>query len=158
MRTHIRDKRAPLGIALTSLTPTQLARLRALERYDISFVAKRLAREKGMSAVSAESAVLEFKRYIGLAVLGYRGLAVPSQEVDEVWHAFLLFTREYEAFCRNAVGFFVHHVPSASDRKLSGSARLAEAYGRVFGFAPSKGGHCATCTSCRASLSAGTCH
>lgn len=41
-----------------------------------------------------------------------RPMAMPSQVVDEAWHAFILDTREYEAFCRAAFGRFLHHVPA----------------------------------------------
>jgi hypothetical protein len=141
------DLRHPLGIIVTDVTPTQLAKLRALERYDISFVADRLARDKGTTSTSVGAAVIEFKRYIALAALGYRGLAVPSQEVDDLWHSFLLFTREYAAFCRKTVGRFVHHSPSRSARKLPNTAGVVKAYRRVFGLNVSPLGHCQACRS-----------
>jgi hypothetical protein len=39
-------------------------------------------------------------------------LSMPSQAVDEAWHEFILFTREYQAFCSGVMGRFVHHVPA----------------------------------------------
>jgi hypothetical protein len=35
----------------------------------------------------------------------------PPLLVDEAWHTFLLFTREYDAFCRFYFGVFIHHSP-----------------------------------------------
>jgi hypothetical protein len=32
--------------------------------------------------------------------------------MDEFWHTFVLHTREYEAFCKNYLGSFIHHSPS----------------------------------------------
>jgi hypothetical protein len=43
---------------------------------------------------------------------GRRMLAMPSQVVDIAWHEFILFTRNYEAFCAKALGRFLHHTPS----------------------------------------------
>jgi hypothetical protein len=43
---------------------------------------------------------------------GRRMLAMPSQVVDVAWHEFILFTRNYEAFCAKALGRFLHHTPS----------------------------------------------
>lgn len=43
---------------------------------------------------------------------GRRLLAMPSQVVDVAWHEFILFTRNYEAFCRRALGRFLHHTPT----------------------------------------------
>lgn len=146
MTKRIDNRQLPLGITLADVTPTQLAKLRALERYDLSFVADLLVKEKGSCSSAAASAVLEFKRYMGLAAIGYRGLPVPSQQVDNVWHAFLMFTQEYALFCRKAVGFFVHHVPGAPGRKPLNSERTLQVYKRVFGSElPEVSGDCVTC-------------
>jgi hypothetical protein len=32
--------------------------------------------------------------------------------IDEYWHAFVLHTRDYQAFCQKHFGFFIHHSPS----------------------------------------------
>lgn len=34
--------------------------------------------------------------------------------VDEMWHAFILCTREYEAFCKRFLGTFIHHAPDVA--------------------------------------------
>jgi len=39
-------------------------------------------------------------------------VAMPSEIVDVAWHEFILFTREYEHFCKNAMGRFLHHTPT----------------------------------------------
>ncbi|MEZ0209036.1 MAG: hypothetical protein ACAH17_02575 [Candidatus Paceibacterota bacterium] len=35
----------------------------------------------------------------------------PSKEVDEAWHEFILFTRDYAGFCYQHFGLFIHHAP-----------------------------------------------
>ena len=40
---------------------------------------------------------------------GRRMVAMPSQAVDDAWHEFILFTRQYDKFCRHAFGRFLHH-------------------------------------------------
>ncbi|MGH8932188.1 MAG: glycine-rich domain-containing protein [Egibacteraceae bacterium] len=46
----------------------------------------------------------------------------PSQQVDLGWHTFLLYTREYQAFCEEFSGRFIHHAPdddlSVTDQEL----------------------------------------
>ena len=86
--------------------PSQIAKLKALEQFDLSFVSDRIVREKGTCSKSVAANVLGFKRFMGMAALGYRGLPVPSHEVDEVWHTFLLFTREYQAFCHKGISSY----------------------------------------------------
>ncbi|MFZ5594941.1 MAG: glycine-rich domain-containing protein [Pseudomonadota bacterium] len=39
-------------------------------------------------------------------------ISMPSQVVDTAWHEFILFTRQYEEFCQNATGCFIHHRPA----------------------------------------------
>lgn len=44
----------------------------------------------------------------------------PSKLVDYGWHAFILHTVDYAAFCQQTVGRFVHHVPTDEDETLPG--------------------------------------
>ncbi|MCB1960827.1 MAG: hypothetical protein KDE68_09960 [Rhodocyclaceae bacterium] len=43
---------------------------------------------------------------------GRRKLSMPSQAVDDAWHEFILFTRNYKDFCQRGLGRFLHHVPA----------------------------------------------
>ena len=43
---------------------------------------------------------------------GRRFVSMPSQTADDLWHEFILYTRHYEAFCRQAFGRFLHHTPA----------------------------------------------
>jgi hypothetical protein len=45
---------------------------------------------------------------------GRRYVSMPSQVVDELWHAFILNTRQYELFCQKAFGGFLHHTPAVA--------------------------------------------
>ena len=44
--------------------------------------------------------VIQYKRYIYLCMVSTSVLAVPSQEVDEIWHAHLLHNYQYEQMCK----------------------------------------------------------
>ena len=37
--------------------------------------------------------------------------------MDEMWHTFVLFTKEYAAYCEEKFGRFVHHVPTTKAEK-----------------------------------------
>ncbi|MGR9116079.1 MAG: glycine-rich domain-containing protein [Gammaproteobacteria bacterium] len=39
-------------------------------------------------------------------------VSMPSQAIDEAWHAFILTTRLYDNFCRRGFGYFLHHTPA----------------------------------------------
>ena len=43
---------------------------------------------------------------------GRKFVAMPSQVTDELWHELILFTKNYDAFCRKAFGHFLHHTPA----------------------------------------------
>ena len=38
-------------------------------------------------------------------------LGMPSKAVDVAWHEFILMTREYQSFCDEAFGYYLHHSP-----------------------------------------------
>jgi hypothetical protein len=44
---------------------------------------------------------------------GKEYISMPSQVVDDLWHEFILYTRNYAQFCRGAFGSFLHHTPAA---------------------------------------------
>ncbi len=58
--------------------------------------------------------VLRALRKFFLAYLngGLRPVSMPCQVVDDLWHEFILYTRHYEAFCKQAFGRFLHHTPA----------------------------------------------
>lgn len=39
-------------------------------------------------------------------------VSMPSQVVDDLWHEFILYTRNYQTFCQKAFGRFFHHTPA----------------------------------------------
>jgi len=41
-----------------------------------------------------------------------KAVAMPSQVVDVAWHEFILMTKEYESFCYQSFGGFLHHTPT----------------------------------------------
>lgn len=45
---------------------------------------------------------------------GRKFVSMPSQVVDELWHEFILYTRQYERFCQKAFGRFLHHTPAVA--------------------------------------------
>jgi hypothetical protein len=49
----------------------------------------------------------------------------PSPLVDIGWHTFILYTREYSAFCQELGGRFIHHVPSDEESVDYGSGNTA---------------------------------
>ena len=121
------------------LNEEQLDRLRVIEEYDLWFIIERV-RSKGILAEHlTDQAVTEFKKYMALVALGYEELGMHSSEVDEIWHNFILFTREYSEFCEKACGHMIHHRPNTSRRPQLPPASVAtfkDAYTTFFGTIP----------------------
>ena len=102
----------PLGIRPdVPLTDAQLTALQRLEDYDLGPVRARLLKQDMLPADRVDDAILEFRRSLGLLILGYPGVPVVSTAVDEVWHACLLLSPLYADLCEQTVGHFVHHEP-----------------------------------------------
>jgi hypothetical protein len=59
--------------------------------------------------------VAQALRHFFLAYLRSRKrfVSMPSQAVDDLWHEFILYTRNYQGFCSRAFGTFLHHSPAA---------------------------------------------
>jgi hypothetical protein len=78
---------------------------------DLTF-SERLAKENGWTQEFSLRAIKEYKRFMFLICTIDRPLT-PSDEVDQVWHLHLLYTRSYwKEFCLNVLKREVHHGPT----------------------------------------------
>lgn len=75
---------------------------------------KRLAaRRPELSEAQRQEVFVGLNDYFQLCrTAGKRMVAMPSQAVDDAWHEFILFTRQYNQFCQGAFGRFLHHTPA----------------------------------------------
>jgi len=133
---------------LQTLSDTVRSTLRAKRRPEIeSFIRhysfppglrKRVADSLGLRDPAAAARVLlGLKEYFQLCLEGRDlVLGMPSQAVDTAWHEFILYTRDYTAFCQRAFGHYLHHVPgdepSVGDDFLSGAGRAWMDLGRTW--------------------------
>jgi hypothetical protein len=102
---------------------------------------RRLARDKGWTLDFARGAVDEYRRFCFLTFAG-AGVMTPSEEVDEVWHQHLTYTRDYwDIWCGAVLGRPLHHDPTMGgpDQAAHFRARYAETlrvYEMFFGPSP----------------------
>ena len=72
----------------------------------------RIALDEDMDVASAERILNEALGFLRcLADHPEAGLS-PSPLVDIGWHTFIVYTRDYAAFCDQYAGRFIHHLPS----------------------------------------------
>jgi hypothetical protein len=117
---------APRHPALRCALPAR--QQRAFERLwscDLSFVVERVVRERRMPRGVAEAALVEYRKFMAMSLVG-DSHPMYSAEVDEIWHAHLLFTRHYAAFCEQLLGEFVHHEPEPPPDASAASASEEE--------------------------------
>jgi hypothetical protein len=50
--------------------------------------------------------------FIAYLMSGCKQVSMPSKIADALWHEFILYTRDYETFCRRALGGYMHHTPA----------------------------------------------
>ncbi len=101
----------------------------------------RLARENGWPLEFALGAIEEYKRFMFLlCVAGHP--CTPSDEVDQVWHLHLLYTRSYwQDFCPNVLHRDIHHGPTLGgeeeqEKFTDWYERTKLSYAQRFGEAP----------------------
>ena len=53
------------------------------------------------------------RQYFEISLDAQKRLAsMPSQVVDDLWHEFIIYTRNYQTFCDRAFGRYLHHTPA----------------------------------------------
>jgi hypothetical protein len=84
-----------------------------LDDFDSTFTfTDRLCRENGWKYEYAVRVINEYKKFIFLICISDHPLT-PSDQVDQVWHLHLLYTRSYWTdFCKNTLGREIHHGPT----------------------------------------------
>jgi len=74
-------------------------------------LAGRLEQEHGHQQDKACRIVDETVRFLTLCATYPDTAFAPSLLVDQGWHAFILYTRDYAEFCDRIAGRFLHHQP-----------------------------------------------
>lgn len=101
----------------------------------------RLCRENGWSTEYSLRAIHEYKKFMFLLCIADQPLT-PSDQVDQVWHLHLLYTKSYwYSFCRDILKKEIHHEPTKGG-KMEGDKfsnwydRTKEFYQKIFDTQP----------------------
>ncbi|MDO8990401.1 MAG: hypothetical protein Q7U91_12305 [Sideroxyarcus sp.] len=90
------------------------SRLRYLDQFEIPAAVLERTRAKRPELTQEQMHLVQqgLQQYFRICVAaGGRFASMPSQAVDDLWHEFILFTRQYEQFCKRALGDYLHHTP-----------------------------------------------
>jgi hypothetical protein len=106
---------------------------------DFGFVRERILMERTLTSEEWIRGELEFRRFLALVAIENKPLAVIGPKIDAIWHQFILFTKQYQRFCRNVFGRMIEHQPHTSLTPVPAVAlsNFFAAYRRHFGHIPS---------------------
>lgn len=76
-------------------------------------VIRRIARHRKVSKRGAHRRFVEMLKFLDVCATSEETVSPPPR-VDHAWHEFILFTRDYAAYCEERFGFFIHHDPAES--------------------------------------------
>ncbi|MEM8717718.1 MAG: DUF2207 domain-containing protein [Cyanobacteria bacterium P01_G01_bin.39] len=85
----------------------------SLDKPDVNLTfSQRLARENNWSIDYTHKVIKEYKKFIFLAVVAGH-VVTPSEQIDQVWHLHLTYTRSYwDEFCLKVLQQTLHHRPT----------------------------------------------
>ncbi|WP_440117733.1 hypothetical protein [Paenibacillus sp. QZ-Y1] len=135
-----RRKKVPLNLGLREEISYQQT-IRQLEKsFNKHFANKlklRIQQEHPhMKTLEYRWKLIELKRYFIMASL-LKQVPMFSDEVDELWHEMLMFTKSYADFCAEFMGSTVHHEPAITRHETPGARAWFDwVYCQLFEFTP----------------------
>ncbi len=79
-----------------------------------------------VSGSEAEDIFQETKKFLFLCQLPRIYITDDLVIIDEMWHNFILFTKEYHNFCQQHFGKYFHHLPASKKEKEEASRKVTE--------------------------------
>ena len=110
--------------------------------YQAPFLIEKLLKERiAQTTDEADALFSEVKKFLVLTQSDNTKIwEMYSLRVDEAWHQFILFTTQYNDFCRRFFGRYLHHSPSNAPEAKAPKAipvasfdQFREQYGNLFG-------------------------
>lgn len=108
--------------------------------FNMNSIVDRYKKEFQVTDEVAKEHERELKRYLALcAIYPEQNFHMFSNSVDNLWHTFLIFTKDYKNFCKNVAGKFLHHVPieNKSEEDVSAKNKFIDKYSSTFNEKPS---------------------
>ena len=116
-----------------AVTRDAIAELDLVMAYQHPDVVARFLKSWNVSEAEAQEIFDDLKRWLWLSALSIQEtppgerpqpLAIINSMilVDEMWHAFILYTKDYTKFCLDHFGFYIHHGPTTMAQKAEAQA------------------------------------
>lgn len=124
----------------------------------------RLQEKRQISEIEAEELFDDTKRFLYLCAESSVPMS-PPPAIDDCWHHFILFTRDYARFCTEFFGVFLHHRPrylndppadgSHSTNSLVAAKRKFGKLSKNWDYPIEVTGNCDKCSNCERCSSTG---
>jgi hypothetical protein len=113
---------------------TMLSSISTITEYQCSAVINRYKKDYPNNTLQAEDALRELVKYFWISqkhqldlkqfpdkeeLKFICGMHPEMTEIDDMWHTFLLFTKEYMAFGKKYFDIYLHHVPKPENEEYS---------------------------------------
>lgn len=94
-----------------------LNKLESIAKIDLEQVKLKLMQRLGWSREKVEFHAWEYVQFLHQFV-GDKSVKArpPNNNMDEVWHQHILYTRKYAEDCKRFLGFHLHHEPDYIER------------------------------------------
>lgn len=129
------------SVGFSSTEAQKDEKIDSIMSYPIPNIIKRCQKDFGYNDADIIVLEKELKRYLTLCILDdSANFGMYSKDVDNLWHTFILFTKEYAQFCNTFAGKFIHHIPEVNEcrspeqmmQALKGFRHFTQVYQQVF--------------------------
>ena len=127
--------------------------LKAARAFDMTAIVDRYCKEHNESRERAERIADETRHFLVLCALDKsKGYAIRNP-IDEMWHTFIISTKNYFHFCRSLGKAYLHHAPTEESSKKTGAQARFDSYLELLSdyektFDQTSKGYLATARSC----------
>ena len=83
--------------------------------YPMTKILYRYARDYNISYEDAEKVEISFKTFMITAANSIHSERLRKKKICDLWHVFILHTKDYYTFCFKCFGRIIHHEPSVLD-------------------------------------------
>jgi len=81
-----------------------------MQEYQHPVLLNKMQSELSISRVESEVLFDDVRKFLALCATTKHPLA-PARSLDQGWHLFILFTKDYAQFCKAYCGRYIHHEP-----------------------------------------------
>ena len=106
--------------------------------FEMNDIVERYAEDSQIPIDVAKEHEIELKRFLALCAINPQKSYGMAGIIDEIWHTFIFFTKEYFDFCFKVNGNYIHHVPEKKNGEPNPAPYLEmlKDYERFFGVKP----------------------